>query len=81
MIADDDCCPFLVSVMADQLWVYPVSAYCRRPGATVKVPAPETFAGVCLTREHARCPGFRAAGRAGIARPAEGEVRRHREGA
>jgi|KBSSwiStaDraftv2_1062776.scaffolds.fasta_scaffold6644374_1 hypothetical protein len=52
-------CPFLVPVVADQLWMYPVPAYCRRPGAPVKVPALETLVRVCTTGEHARCPGSR----------------------
>ena len=51
-------CPFLIPVMADQLWMYQVPAYCRRPSAALKVPAPETLARVCTTGEHARCPGF-----------------------
>ena len=52
-------CPFLVPVVTDGLWMYPVAAYCRRPNAAVKVPARETLARVCTTGEHARCPGFR----------------------
>lgn len=56
-------CPFLIPVMADQLWMYPVPAYCRRPDAPVRVPGPGTLARVCTTCEHARCPGFRTSGR------------------
>ena len=56
----DDRCPFLVPVMADRLWMYPTSAYCRRPDAHVKVPAPETFLRVCASPRHVRCPGFLA---------------------
>jgi hypothetical protein len=59
MMDHDDRCPFLVPVMADQLWMYPLPAYCHRPDAPVKVPALETFFRVCLSPEHARCPGFR----------------------
>jgi hypothetical protein len=53
-------CPFLVPVMADGLWMYPVPAYCRRPDSPLRVPARETLARVCATHEHARCPGFQA---------------------
>jgi len=56
----DDGCPFLVPVMADRLWMYPTPAYCRRPDAHVKVPAPETFLRVCASPSHVRCPGFLA---------------------
>jgi len=51
-------CPFLIPVVADGLWLYPVPAYCRRPDAPVRVPAPGTLARVCMTPEHGRCPGF-----------------------
>jgi hypothetical protein len=51
-------CPFLIPVMADGLWMYPVSAYCRRPDAPVKLPARGTLTRMCTTCEHARCPGF-----------------------
>jgi hypothetical protein len=60
MADDDDRCPFLVPVMADRLWMYPMPAYCRRPGARVKVPAPETFLRVCASPRHVRCPGYLA---------------------
>ena len=56
----DDRCPFLVPVMADHLWMYPMPAYCRRPDARVKVPASETFRRVCASPRHVRCPGFLA---------------------
>jgi hypothetical protein len=56
----DDLCPFLVPVMADRLWMYPMPAYCRRPDAGVRVPAPETFLRVCASPSHVRCPGFLA---------------------
>jgi hypothetical protein len=62
-------CPFLIPVMADGLWLYPVPAYCRRPDAPVKVPARGTLTRVCTTCEHARCPGFRTS-RRGQASPA-----------
>ena len=56
----DDRCPFLIPVMADHLWMYPMPAYCRRPDARVKVPAPETFLRVCASPRHVRCPSFLA---------------------
>jgi len=60
MMDHDDRCPYLIPVVADQLWMYPLPAFCHRPDAPVKVPALETFFRVCLGPEHARCPGFRA---------------------
>jgi hypothetical protein len=56
-------CPFLIPVMADLLWMCPVPAYCRRPGAGVKVPARATFLRLCTTPEHARCLGFQLSAR------------------
>ena len=56
----DDGCPFLVPVTADRLWMYPTPAYCRRPEARVKAPAPETLSQVCSSPAHAFCPGFLA---------------------
>jgi len=60
-MADADArCPYLVPVMADHLWMYPMPAYCRRPHAPVKVPARETQLRVCDSPRHIRCPGFLA---------------------
>ena len=60
-MADADArCPFLIPVMADRLWMYPMPAYCRRPNARVKVPAPETILRLCSSPRHVRCPGFLA---------------------
>ena len=56
-------CPFLIPVMADGLWMYPVPAYCRRPDTRVKVPARGTLTRVCATSEYARCPGFQTSRR------------------
>ena len=64
MMSTSDRCPFLIPVTADGLWMYPMPAYCRRPGARVKVPARETLARVCTTCAYARCPGFQASRRA-----------------
>ena len=60
-------CPFLVPVMADHLWIYPVSAYCRRPDQFVRVPAPETFVNLCDSSSHIRCAGYRSSMRHGAA--------------
>ncbi len=54
-------CPYLTPVVADRLWLYPVSAYCRRPHARLRVPAPATLANVCTEPEHAMCAGYLAA--------------------
>jgi hypothetical protein len=56
----DDRCPFLVPVMADRLWMYPMPAYCRRPDDRLKAPAPQTILHFCGSSRHIRCPGFRA---------------------
>ena len=55
-----DSCPFLVPVIADRAWIYPVSAYCRRPDHRVRVPAATTLARVCTTPGHLECAGYRA---------------------
>lgn len=52
-------CPFLVPVVADRLWLYPVSAYCRRPDCAIRVPASATMAGFCTSELYRRCPGYR----------------------
>jgi hypothetical protein len=52
-------CPFLVPVTADRLWVYPVSAYCRRPDQPVRVPATSTLERIC-TEDYSCCPGYQA---------------------
>jgi hypothetical protein len=52
-------CPFLVPVTADRLWVYPVSAYCRRPDHPLRVPASNTLEHIC-TDDYSRCPGYQA---------------------
>jgi hypothetical protein len=53
-------CPFLVPVTADRLWMYPVSAYCRRPESRIRVPAGSTLEQICSTPTHRGCPGFLA---------------------
>lgn len=53
-------CPFLVPVTVDHLWMYPVSAYCRRPEGGIKVPAGSTLEQVCSTPAYTGCPGFLA---------------------
>jgi len=59
MHAQSGSCPFLVPVMADRLWVCPVPVYCRRPDGTVRVPATQTLARVCMSR-YDSCAGYRA---------------------
>ncbi len=56
-----EACPYLVPVTADRLWVYPVGAFCRRPGCGVRVPAPATLASTCTGPAHRACEGYRAA--------------------
>ena len=53
-------CPFLVPVTADHMFMYPVSAFCRRPNHPVRVPAASTVMRMCGTREYRKCPGARA---------------------
>jgi len=55
-----EACPFLVPVVADRLWVYPIGAYCRRPGHRVRAPGRLTIAHVCTQLTHFACKGFRA---------------------
>lgn len=55
----NDTCPFLVPVLADHLFVYPTRAFCRRPGARLRIPAETTLERVC-TRSHRTCPGYQA---------------------
>jgi hypothetical protein len=57
---DTASCPFLTPVVADRLFVYPVSVYCRRNQARPRIPAGHTLADVCLTEAHGDCPGYRA---------------------
>lgn len=53
-------CPFLVPVIADRLWLYPIPAYCRRPDGPIRVPAPATMARFCTAADYGRCPGLHA---------------------
>jgi hypothetical protein len=52
-------CPFLFSVVADWMCVYPVSAYCRRPSGAIRVPANATLERLCMSA-YAECPGYAA---------------------
>lgn len=67
-------CPFLVPVIADRLWVYPVPAYCRRPDSGVRVPAPATVADYCASRNYRCCPGYRTQPRRPATRRRGGEA-------
>lgn len=71
-------CPYLVDVVADRLWVYPVAVYCHSRDR-VRVPGRATLAETCTTAAYRDCPGFlTAAGRGmegGAARPAPPTVR------
>jgi hypothetical protein len=60
MRAEHETCPFLVPVVGDQLWVRPVSAYCRRPDARLRVPATISLMRFC-TGEYVACDGYQAA--------------------
>ncbi len=51
-------CPYLVPVIADRLWLYPVAAYCRRPDHLVRVPARSTIANRCGTPAYCDCPSY-----------------------
>lgn len=59
MGSDGGRCPFLVPVMDDRLWMYPMPAYCRRPGERVKVPGRLGLLDICATLGHTRCQDFK----------------------
>jgi hypothetical protein len=54
---DPGCCPFLVPVVADRLWMRPIGVYCRRPGRRVRVPTEATLARWC-TAQYGQCDGY-----------------------
>jgi hypothetical protein len=60
---ENEACPYLVQVMADRLWLYPMNSYCTS-GPRTRVPGARTIAEVCGDPVHARCPGYVAARRA-----------------
>ncbi len=62
MGAQHETCPFLVPVVADQLWVRPVPAYCRRPDARLRVPATDSLLHFC-TDSYTTCSGYQASTR------------------
>lgn len=64
---DAETCPFLVPVVADRLWMYPVGAYCRRPDHRIRAPAAETLARTCTASSYVECPGYRASAAGGSA--------------
>ena len=53
-------CPFLVPVSANQLFIYPTSAFCRPPWGGLRIPADTTIEGVCTRGAHRACPGYLA---------------------
>lgn len=57
MEAKPESCPFLCSVVADWMFVYPVSAFCRRPSGGVRVPGSDTLERLCMSA-YAECPGY-----------------------
>ncbi|HET8576103.1 MAG TPA: hypothetical protein VFO18_03310 [Methylomirabilota bacterium] len=61
MADDEERCPYLVPVLADHLWMFPVPAYCRRPNSGVHVPSVERLVRTCLEPSHEDCPGYQAA--------------------
>ena len=56
-------CPFLWTVVADHMWLYPTPGYCRVPSGRVRVPSPETLARVCTNGLHHDCPAYRSSRR------------------
>jgi hypothetical protein len=61
-MAENEVCPYLVQVMADHLWLYPVSSYCTS-GERTRVPGAMRISEVCVGPEHTRCSGYLAARR------------------
>jgi hypothetical protein len=59
MDARRETCPFVVPVVSDHLWMYPVAAFCRRPEHRPRVPATDSLLRLCM-REYEACPGYRA---------------------
>lgn len=66
-MAENEACPYLVPVMADHLWLYPVSSYCTSAERT-RVPGAMRISAVCVEQAHTRCPGYVAARRAAARR-------------
>ena len=62
-MAQNEACPYLVQVMADHLWLYPVSGYCTS-GERTRVPGAMRIAEVCVEPAHTQCSGYVAARRA-----------------
>ena len=62
---ENETCPYLVQVIADRLWLYPVSIYCTSRPRT-RVPRARTIADVCANAAYTECPGYLAARRATV---------------
>jgi hypothetical protein len=73
MVDHPDVCPYLVDVVADRLWMYPVGVYCHCRDR-VRVPARATLVETCTTTAYRACPGFLTA----AARGEEGGAARER---
>jgi hypothetical protein len=56
-MAEQETCPYLVQVMVDHLWLYPVTTYCTS-GERTRVPAATRISEVCVDATHTRCPGY-----------------------
>ena len=54
---DPGYCPFLVPVVADRLWMYPIGVYCRRPERHVRIPAASTLERFC-TAQYRLCDDY-----------------------
>jgi hypothetical protein len=54
-------CPYLVPIVADNLCLYPQSAFCRRPGERLRFPLRATLATVCTMETFSDCVGYRTA--------------------
>jgi hypothetical protein len=63
---DPGCCPFLVPVLADRLWMRPIGVYCRRPGWRVRIPAAATLTR-CCTAQYRLCERYSTTSADGLA--------------
>lgn len=52
-------CPFLRSVVADQIWIWPTAVYCRVPSGRVRILTPQTVSRYCIGGGYRDCPSYR----------------------